>query len=77
MNLRCFTKSLLVKVQNMMSTKTVFCFCFDIQNNICTKHVLNLYFLGNSMNNLLFYCGLADSKIRASDIGLPVHKSDH
>ena len=20
------------------------CFCFDIQNNICTKHVLNLYF---------------------------------
>ena len=28
-------------------------FCFGIQNNICTQHVLNLYFSGNSMNNLL------------------------
>ena len=23
-----------------------FCFCFGIQNNICTQHVLSLYFLG-------------------------------
>ena len=23
-------------------------FCFDIQNNICTQHVLNLYFWGES-----------------------------
>ena len=29
-----------------------YCFCFDIQNNVCTQHVLNLYFSVNSMNNL-------------------------
>ena len=47
-------------------------FCFDIQKNICTQHVLNLYFSGNSMNNLLSYCGLTDSRMRASDTDLPV-----
>ena len=40
----------------------LFCFYFDIQNNICTQHVLNLYFLGNSMNNLSSYCGLTELK---------------
>ena len=50
----------------------LFFFCFDIQNNTCTQHVLNLYFLGDSMNNLSSYCGLTDSKIRASDTDLPV-----
>ena len=49
-----------------------FCFCFDIQNNICTQHVLNLYFSGNSMKNLSSYCGLTDSRMRASDTDLPV-----
>ena len=29
-------------------------------------------FHGNSMNNLLSYCGLIDTKIRASDKDLPV-----
>ena len=29
-------------------------------------------FHGNSMNNLLSYCGLVDAKIRASDKDLPV-----
>ena len=34
--------------------KNWFClFLFDIQNNICTQHVLNLYFSGNSINFLL------------------------
>ena len=42
-------------------------FCFDIQNNICTQHVVNLYFLGNSMNNLSSYCGLTDVRMRASE----------
>ena len=37
-----------------------FCFCFDIQNNICTQHVLNLYVLADSMNNITLYCGLTD-----------------
>ena len=51
--------------------KLFFCFCFDIQNNICTQLVLNLYFSGNSMNNLLLYCRLTDSRMRASDTDLP------
>ena len=49
--------------------KLFFCFCIDIQNNICTQHVLNLYFSGNSMNNLSSYYGLSDSRMRAD---LPV-----
>ena len=27
-------------VENMLCTQIVFCFCFDIQNNLCTPHVL-------------------------------------
>ena len=38
--------------------KFFFCFCFDIPNNICTQHVVKLYFSWNSMNNLLSYCGI-------------------
>ena len=60
----------------MLCTKIVFlCFCFDIQHNICTQHVLNMYVLGNSMNNLLSYCGLTDSRMRASEKDLPVYVS--
>ena len=33
-----------IQVQNMLCTKIVF--CFGIQNNFCTQHVLNLYFSG-------------------------------
>ena len=42
------------------------------KNNFCTQHVLNWYFLGDSMNNLLSYCGLTDSRTRDSDTDLPV-----
>ena len=42
----------------------------------CSAHVLIMFcacsFHGNSMNNLLSYCGLVDAKIRASDKDLPV-----
>ena len=42
------------------------------------EHVLPMFcaciFHGNSMNNLLSYCGLIDAKIRASDKDLPVPK---
>ena len=51
-------------------------FCFDIQNNICTQHVLNLYFSGDSMNNLLSYCGLTDARMRASEKDLPVNANN-
>jgi hypothetical protein len=47
-------------------------FCFDIQNNICTQHVVNLYFSWNSTNNLSSYCGLTDARMRASEKDLPV-----
>ena len=42
------------------------------KNNFCTQHVLNLYFSGNSMNNLLSYCRLTDARMRASEKDLPV-----
>ena len=38
------------------------------------KHVLNLYFSGNSMTNLLSYCGLTNARTRASEKNLPVLK---
>ena len=42
-----------------------------------TEHGQNMFcacsFHGNSMNNLLSYCGLIDAKIRASDKDLPVY----
>ena len=64
--------SLNYTVQNMLCTKNfVFCFFMDIQNNICTQDVLNLYFSVNSMKNLSSYCGLTDSRMRASDTDLP------
>ena len=41
------------------------------------EHALLMFcarsFHGNSMNNLLSYCGLIDAKIRASDKDLPVN----
>ena len=42
------------------------------KNNYCTQHDVNLYFLGNSMNNLLSYCGLTEASMRASEKDLPV-----
>ena len=43
-------------------------------------HVLPMFcacsFHGNSMNNLLSYCGLIDVKIRAFDKDLPVKVND-
>ena len=55
---------------NMLCTKIV----LNVRNIFCTQHVLPrfelgifLYWICNSMNNLLSYCGLVDAKIRASD----------
>ena len=55
-----------LQVQYMLCAQIVF--CFDIQNNLCTQHVLSLYWTGKSMNN----CGLVDVRISASDKDLPV-----
>ena len=57
---------------SLNSPKNTIVFCFDIQNNICTQHVLNLYFSGYSMNSVSSYCGLIDSRMRVSDTDLPV-----
>ena len=49
-------------------------YCFEClnKNNFWTQHVVSLYFLGNSMNNLSSYFGLTDSRMRASEKYLPV-----
>ena len=52
-------------------------YCFECQktktkNNNSIQHVLNLYFSGNSINNLLSYCGLTDARMSASEKDLPV-----
>ena len=61
----------------MLWTNIVFfLFLFNIQNNICTQHVLNLYFLGNSINNLSSYSWLTYSRMRASDTELHVFKTN-
>ena len=48
----------------------MFCFCFDIQNNFCTQHVLDMF--GIFLNNLSPYFGSTDSRMSASDTDLPV-----
>ena len=68
--------------ENMLCTQIVFSFCFDIQNNWCTQHVLPMfselvvfmYWTSESMNNLLSYCGLVDQRGSASDKDLPVQR---
>ena len=40
-------------LNSLKNTRSQHVFCFDIQNTTCTQHVVNLYFSGNSMNNLL------------------------
>ena len=68
----CSLNSKKIRVNNILCTKIIFCFCFDILNNICTLDVVNLYFSWNSMNNLSTYCGLITARMRASEKYLPV-----
>ena len=70
----CSLNSLKLQVQNMLCTNIVLNVKTKTKNNFCTQHVLNLYFGGDSMNNLSSYCGLTDSKMRASDTDLPALK---
>ena len=51
--------------ENMFCTKIV----LNVRNNFCKQHVLPSF-------ELLSYCGLVDSKIRASDKDLPVNHGD-
>ena len=72
-----------LQAQNMMCTWIVLNVKTKTKNNLCSQHVLPMfypcselgifmYWTGNSMNNLLSHCGLVDAKIRASDKDLPV-----
>ena len=38
----------------------------------CSELVVFMYWIGKSMNNLLSYCGLVDTRISASEKDLPV-----
>ena len=64
----------LIPPKNTSLEHVVYKYCFECKNknkNIFV-HVLSLYLLGDSIDNLLSYCGLTDSKMRASDTDLPV-----
>ena len=66
-----------IQVQNMLCTKIVFCFCFGIQNNFCTQHVLNLYFSCIEVSiqrTICCHTRLTDSRVSASEKDLPVQK---
>ena len=51
----------------MLCTNIVLNVKTKTENNFFTQPVLNLSFSGNSMKNLLKYCGLTDVRIRASE----------
>ena len=65
----------LISLKNTSSEHDVYKYCFKRQNKNNKQHVLNLYFSGNSINNLLSYCGLTDARRRASEKDLSVTKS--
>jgi hypothetical protein len=59
------------------SEHVVYIDCPKCQNKIniyttCSELVNFMYWIGNSMNNLLSYCGLVDAGMRASYKDLPV-----
>ena len=71
--------------ENMLCTIYLFLFWHSEQLmcTTCSTHVIQMfspcselgifmYWTGNSMNNLLSYCGWVNAKIRASDKDLPV-----
>ena len=45
-----------IQLQNMLCTNIVFCLCFGLQNNVCTQHVLNLYFSCTEFRNECTIC---------------------
>ena len=68
-------------VQYMRTTSSehvVYINCYEYQNKnqfvytTCSELAVFMYWTGKSMNNLLSYCGLVDSRISASDKDLPV-----
>ena len=68
-----------LQAQYMLCTQ---CFLFlfwhseQFMYTTCSDLVIFMYWTGNSMNNLLSYCGLVDARISASEKDLPVHKTE-
>ena len=62
------------------SEHVVYINCSECQNKnktqfmhtTCSELVIFMYWTGNSMNNLLSYCGLVDARISGSEKDLPV-----
>ena len=75
---KSFSGALILASNNYnMTTDCSWNYHENYKHRTWVEHVLTMFcacsFNGNSMNNLLSYCGLIDTKIRASDKDLPVH----
>ena len=40
--------------ENMLCTQIVFCFCFDIKNNLCKQHVPNMFSSCSELGNFMY-----------------------
>jgi hypothetical protein len=56
----------------MSKQKTI---CVHNMFSTCCEHGIFIYWTCNSMNNLLSYCVLVDTRISASERDLPVQES--
>ena len=64
------------KLNRCCVRKLVFLFWYSKQYmyTTCSELGIFMHWTGDSVNNLLSYCGLVDAKIRASDKDVPVTK---
>ena len=70
-------ETLIVKVNTQNQIMRIVLIVKTKKNTICIQNMfwelgIFMYWTGNSMNNLLSYCGLVDAKIRASDKDLSI-----
>jgi len=74
-----YDEGLFIESPEKYKFRTCCAHCANIVLNVKTKKQFLyttcsklVFFEGNSMNNLLSYCGLTDARLRASDRDLPV-----
>ena len=63
--------------KNTSSEQSVYKYCFECQKKNSNKTCSELVFFGNSMNNLLSYCGVTDARMRTSKEDLSVQEENH
>ena len=72
----CQKSLFLHQLSHNMTTDCSWGYRENYKRKTWTEHVLPMFyaytFHGNSMNNLLSYCGLVDARISASEKDLPV-----